>query len=367
MPSGARELALPLSHLSPLAPPFPLLRCIQRLLLGASLGGGVVVARDLLEDELADVGVGEVFLLFVLEVELLVALWLVVRIVQLRHVVMRQRHLWRKSFAGVECKEVVEEIEHACARVGEVRLPLGARLFCEASKKVLGLVAHMPLVLERRIADFGCLQLEHVHVILAREERLAAKQLRENAAHRPHVDRLVVILLAQEELRRSVPASDHVHCHERLVQLGRQTRQTQVTNLEVAIGVHKEVIRLEITMHDIGRVEVLQSTQDLIREISDVVVGKGLGGANDAVEVGVHQVCDDVDILELGLALRALHDVLNADNILVATEVTKQLQLAQQQFPLFLVFNSILDFLYCTLQTATFLLCCNDHAISTFS
>lgn len=52
---------------------------------------------------------------------------------------------------------------------------------------------------------------ELVHEVLAGEERLAAEQLGEDAAHRPHVHRVRVQPVGtQHQLRRTVPPGHHV-------------------------------------------------------------------------------------------------------------------------------------------------------------
>jgi hypothetical protein len=63
------------------------------------------------------------------------------------------------------------------------------------------------LILDRRVSDFGDNQLEHVDIVLAWEERLSSEKLRQNAADCPHVDALVIVLLAEEELWCSVPST----------------------------------------------------------------------------------------------------------------------------------------------------------------
>ncbi len=44
--------------------------------------------------------------------------------------------------------------------------------------------------------------LQLVHLILAREDRLAHQQLSKDAAHTPHVNLCVVLLSSQKQLRR---------------------------------------------------------------------------------------------------------------------------------------------------------------------
>ena len=77
----------------------------------------------------------------------------------------------------------------------------------------------------------------------------------------------------QHDLRSTVPPGGHVFGHEalisprfnvviiiRLVPSG----QTKITDLQLAISVNEEIAWLEISMDDIGRVDVLESAQSLI-------------------------------------------------------------------------------------------------------
>ena len=55
-------------------------------------------------------------------------------------------------------------------------------------------------------------------------------------------------------------------------------------------------------MQHVGRVNVLESAQQLVQEILHVLVGEGLRRADDFVQVGVHQVSDHVQIGAVGVA-----------------------------------------------------------------
>lgn len=72
-----------------------------------------------------------------------------------------------------------------------------------------------------------------VHTVLARKQGLAAKHLGQNAAHRPDIDRLGVLLKRQHDLGSTVPTGGHVFRHETgVVLLGRRrARQAKVAHL----------------------------------------------------------------------------------------------------------------------------------------
>ena len=66
-------------------------------------------------------------------------------------------------------------------------------------------------------------------------------QLGENAARAPHVNRRVVLLLAQQNLGRSVPAGDHVLREQRVLRLA--SSRAEIANAHVAVLAHKSAAR----------------------------------------------------------------------------------------------------------------------------
>jgi hypothetical protein len=101
-------------------------------------------------------------------------------------------------------------------------------------EKLLGFLAHMALqparnvkrrqeeesasahylILNRGISDLGNDHLEHVNIILAREQRFSPKELRQNAPDSPHIDALVVVLLAKQEFGGAIPEHEDIQPHK---------------------------------------------------------------------------------------------------------------------------------------------------------
>ena len=81
-------------------------------------------------------------------------------------------------------------------------------------------------------------------------------------------------------------------------------------------------------MHNVGAVDVLESTQDLVQEVLDVVDRQRLRGVDDAVQVSLHEVLDDVYVVELLRPSGRRDDVQDADHVLVV-EPLHQANLAQ--------------------------------------
>ena len=68
-----------------------------------------------------------------------------------------------------------------------------------------------------------------------------------------------------------------------------------------------------------------ETVEDLIGEVFDVLVGERLSRVEDALEIRVHEVEDDVDI---GSVRRAEKDIANADDVLVIDEMPEDFDLA---------------------------------------
>ena len=52
--------------------------------------------------------------------------------------------------------------------------------------------------------------------------------------------------------------------------------QTEIADLEIASGVEEKIRRLQIAMQNVGRVDVLETPQDLVEEVTDVIIAQSL-------------------------------------------------------------------------------------------
>lgn len=105
--------------------------------------------------------------------------------------------------------------------------------------------------------------------ILSRKERLSGEELGEDAPNAPDVDGGSV--LGEEgatELRSTVPAGGDIVSPEYGgggVMEG-DASQAEITDLELAVGVGKDVLGLKVAVEDVGSVDVLEATQQLVQE-----------------------------------------------------------------------------------------------------
>jgi hypothetical protein len=93
-----------------------------------------------------------------------------------------------------------------------------------------------------------------------------------------------VALEAQHDLWCSVPSRCNVlrHVARILIRVDAETsRQTEIANLELTVGINQQVARFEIAMQHICAVDVLKTTQNLIDEGLEMGVCERLAGTDD--------------------------------------------------------------------------------------
>mmetsp|Transcript_2571 Transcript_2571/g.7642 ORF Transcript_2571/g.7642 Transcript_2571/m.7642 type:complete len:253 (-) Transcript_2571:301-1059(-) len=196
-------------------------------------------------------------------------------------------------------------------------------------------VPGMPPVRRQWEARGAWEQRPSVHDVRALEH---AQQLRINAAHRPHIDRLGVILLEQDQLRGAVPPRHNVprelllqplrgrHMRDvpdiRTLILPRRGRmkvhgillasdgpgKTEVADLDGAILVDETIGGLQIPVVDAGRVDVLQTCEQVVEQGVDVQSGQRHVGLAKLLQVGICKLLDDVNLVE-GRQVGRRHDV----------------------------------------------------------
>ena len=104
-------------------------------------------------------------------------------------------------------------------------------------------------------------------------------------------------------------------------------REPEVADLQLAVRVGEDVLRLQVAVEDLGRVHILEPAQQLVEEELVVLRREVVVGLDDLVQIRLHQLEDDVDVAELPRRRRQ-HDVLDVDDVGVAQQA-QQLDLAQ--------------------------------------
>lgn len=105
---------------------------------------------------------------------------------------------------------------------------------------------------------------------------------------------LGVALEAEHDFRGAVPSRGYIFCHVASILFGvdgEAASKTKIANLELTVGIHKEVTGLEISVEDIGGVDVLEAAEDLVNEGLEVGVGKRLARTDNGGQITFHQLC----------------------------------------------------------------------------
>ena len=135
--------------------------------------------------------------------------------------------------------------------------PLGERRF------VIGEVGDAGPGLLRRGAASAEDLVELVDLAITGPEGAAVHHLRENDSNAPHVDRAGILALAQEDLWGTVPEGDN------LVRVGtdgdlKGARKPKVGNLQLALTVDQQVLRLQVAVHDAPGVADGHTLEELV-------------------------------------------------------------------------------------------------------
>lgn len=166
-------------------------------------------------------------------------------------------------------------------------------------------------------------ELELLLVIVTREDGVAHEELSEDATSGPDIDLVVVGLTRAHDFRGTVPASYDV-LGEVLLLL-ETTSKTEIADLEVAVGVEEKVGRFEVTVDDVSGVDVLQTTENLVNEVLDVFIGESVVGVDDFVEISVHVIKNNEELLEVAIS----RDKITEANDVLVIEVTEEFDLTE--------------------------------------
>mmetsp|Transcript_2767 Transcript_2767/g.7584 ORF Transcript_2767/g.7584 Transcript_2767/m.7584 type:complete len:260 (+) Transcript_2767:801-1580(+) len=177
---------------------------------------------------------------------------LIFGIVVVLQVRMRERLGGGDARRRVELEHARHQVERAAvldAREYVRKWPL--RLFREVLQKFeRALAGHVPYVLRSGLAGDVADELELVLHVLARKQHTAREHLAHDAAYRPHVD-AVRVVVAQNQLRSAIPARDNVVRLLSALLRVKVAREPKVADLQIAVCVHENVGRLEVAVQHV--------------------------------------------------------------------------------------------------------------------
>jgi len=137
-------------------------------------------------------------------------------------------------------------------------------------------------------------------VIPSLEDGFPPQQFSKDAAHTPNVYGFGVLLPCEDDLRCSIPTCSNVLSHETQGRPLFDPCQSKVAYLQQTITIDEQVAWFQVSMQHMGRVHVLQRPQYLIEEVLAVIIGESLRRCDDLVKISVHELGNEVDIIEVG-------------------------------------------------------------------
>lgn len=176
---------------------------------------------------------------------------------------------------------------------------------------------------------------------------------------------MVVFGGVQDHFGGSVPPGDHVLSQHGVVSV-EASRESEVSDFQIAVFIEKEVGRLQISVDDQGRMHIQNSPQDLVNKVLDVFIREFLPRIHNSVHVGLHQVADDVDVFKASPSFVGLDDIKKGDNIFMVKE-SQQLDFPYDTLRIDEVFKGIVNFLDCDLDSFSSVLGRNYDSISSSS
>lgn len=184
-----------------------------------------------------------------------------------------ERLCYRDPLVGVQGQHLAEQVHRlVCARGRERVERADGGLLGRAGGHVplggLAGVAHVGGV--GRAQEVG----DHLQLLdgtLGLEEDSPTQQLAENAADRPQVDGVGVVLGAHQDLGRPVVLRYNLLGHVAPSVVFLNPSESIVANLENTIRVNEQVPRLDVSVDDFCCMKVLDPSQDLVEKDFDVV------------------------------------------------------------------------------------------------
>lgn len=187
-------------------------------------------------------------------------------------------------------------------------------------------IVYRSKVIVRQFSDKLLDNLHLVKLCLSLKQWLSTDQLSKNTPDCPKIYCFFVILVTQHNFRSTIPTSHDIFCQHVIVLdiVGKRrgsislidtSCEPKVTYLQITINIDQQVTRFYISMHNLRRVKIQKTSEQLIHKIAIVLVTKRLFGVNESAKIGFHLFSNDVNIFVLCfvvwfLNVNQLYDVL---------------------------------------------------------
>lgn len=108
-------------------------------------------------------------------------------------------------------------------------------------------------------APYLCYKPQLLNIIFSGEQRFPRCNFTKYATNRPDINCRSVLWTVKKQLRCSIPTSDNIFSHE--ISLRCCSCQSEVSDLKVTICIKKQIAGLKITVQNIRRVHIFQTTK----------------------------------------------------------------------------------------------------------
>jgi hypothetical protein len=95
------------------------------------------------------------------------------------------------------------------------------------------------------------------------KERMTSHELDINASYSPDIYRLAIVDISHQKLRGSIPPCGNVICKLLIFRLNHGPGETEITDLEHSILGKQHILRLDVSVYDVVRVDKGTCFQDL--------------------------------------------------------------------------------------------------------
>lgn len=101
----------------------------------------------------------------------------------------------------------------------------------------------------------------------------------------------------EDDFRGTVPTGDNVFGESFLnLFLFVTSSKTKITDLELTAFIKEDIAGLQISVNNIGRVQVVAAAQKLMHKVLHVLVGEFLSGVDNSMHISLHKLSDNVNI-----------------------------------------------------------------------
>lgn len=172
------------------------------------------------------------------------------------------------SLSWVHLHHSFHEVEALLVYLAEVATLDGLNVmnFWKFHADELWILQEMLLMLSGKRAKALLNEIQLIEVILSRKQWLTIDDFPHNTANGPDINGLIIIIPANQQLRRSIPPCRHIIRHDLIIR--NASREAQITDLDCPCLADQNILRFDITMDDINAMHVCDSLEKMVDIVS---------------------------------------------------------------------------------------------------